>query len=106
MKALRQNRCFHHPQREAAAKCPSCQRHYCRECVSFVSGRMICSACWNAEQAQEKPSSKRWGQLGEVAVVSLSFLLVWAAIAGFGRLMASLPDPLHDATVWEELATE
>jgi formylmethanofuran dehydrogenase subunit E len=38
-------RCQRHPGREAAARCPSCQQSFCRECITEHEGRMLCLAC-------------------------------------------------------------
>ena len=42
---LAQSRCFQHAGREAVARCPECERFYCRECVTEHEGRMICRSC-------------------------------------------------------------
>jgi hypothetical protein len=38
-------RCFSHPDREAAARCSTCRRYFCRECVSEHAGLIVCGAC-------------------------------------------------------------
>ncbi len=45
MTALAQQRCFRHDLREAAGRCPSCRRYYCRECLTEHDRRLLCVAC-------------------------------------------------------------
>ena len=42
---LAARRCLVHPDREAAARCPSCRQYYCRECVVEHDARFLCAAC-------------------------------------------------------------
>ncbi len=103
MKELREQRCFHHWEREAAAKCRSCNRHYCRECVTFVGGKMVCAACLAAESQAQTERKRRFGLLAEAACGVLGFLAVWGVVAFAGKLMILIPDRFHDASIWEEI---
>jgi len=38
-------RCFYHDFREAACRCPICQRYFCRECVTEHDDRVLCVEC-------------------------------------------------------------
>jgi hypothetical protein len=42
---LAARRCLVHPDREAAARCPSCHQYYCRECVVEHDALFLCAAC-------------------------------------------------------------
>ena len=42
---LAQQKCFRHDVREAAGRCPACQRYYCRECLTEHHRRLLCVAC-------------------------------------------------------------
>jgi hypothetical protein len=37
--------CHRHPDRPAAARCTSCKRSYCRECIVDHKGRILCGPC-------------------------------------------------------------
>lgn len=105
MSELRQSRCFHHAQREAAAICPSCQRHYCRECVTFVDGKMSCASCLQEEEGESKTKIRpHWGAVGEKLAFVIAFLFLWASFAILGKVMSSIPDEVHDASYWEGLS--
>ena len=45
MTPLVQQRCFRHDLREAAGRCPSCRRYYCRECLTEHDHRLLCVTC-------------------------------------------------------------
>ena len=45
MMPLSQQRCLRHELREAAGRCPSCQRYYCRECLTEHDHRLLCVTC-------------------------------------------------------------
>ena len=89
-------RCFHHLDREAAARCPSCQRFYCRECVTEHDGRMICANCvarLQAPQSVERSGSTMW------AVMSLGgLLLAWLIFYYLGMGLARIPSAFHGGT--------
>ncbi len=104
MGELRQSRCFHHPQREAAALCPSCQRHFCRECVTFVEGKMSCASCLQ-QQRETKPEGRTdWAAAAEKLAFVIAFLFLWGTFAMLGKIMSSIPDTVHDASYWEGLS--
>lgn len=45
MMPLSQERCFRHDLREAAGRCLSCRRFYCRECLTEHDHRLLCVSC-------------------------------------------------------------
>ena len=45
MTSLAQERCFRHDLREAAGRCPSCRRYYCRECLTEHDHQLLCVTC-------------------------------------------------------------
>jgi hypothetical protein len=74
-------RCWNHELREAVCRCPSCGRHFCRECVTEHESRLLCAACLQAI-ALAAPA-RRYGSralLTPVAVLGgllLSFLIFY-----------------------------
>jgi hypothetical protein len=59
MTDLARQRCFNHPGREAIARCPSCRRDFCRECVTEHGDRYLCSSCLRREAANQ-PRPRRF----------------------------------------------
>ena len=95
-------RCFHHPRREAVARCPGCGRFYCRECVTEHEGRVLCAACLAAIGVPGmKTADSRWLAVPTMFLICLSgVLLLWGFFYGLGRVVLSVPAPFHQGTVW------
>ncbi len=97
------SQCSIHASRPATARCPSCRRFYCAECVTEHSGRFVCAACLAAATSERKRARPGlaflhpapWLQLGVALVV------VWAAFYLFARFLGDIPDAFHDGTIWE-----
>ena len=114
--ALTRQRCWNHPAREAAARCPSCARFYCRECVTEHAGRMVCAACLRAEFATGgRPPADDASKGGarrvlramargawQAAQVAAGIVVAWGFFHLAARKLASLPDSFHEGTVWKE----
>ncbi len=103
---LTRQRCWLHPAREAAARCPSCQRFYCRECVTEHDGRLLCAACLRAKVAAvPATAARRWRALarglGRVGALLVSVGLLWGIFLLFGRTLARIPAPFHEGTLWK-----
>ena len=99
---LHNRRCAHHAEREAAARCPSCKAFYCRECITEHDGRFLCAGCLAKKVREETRARISWIPLrrclqaaGGLALLTVFFLLV-------GRVLMSIPDHFHQATVWEK----
>jgi len=60
MTTLAQERCFRHDLREAAGRCPSCRRYYCRECLTEHDHRLLCVACLAKLPSSQAPIRKPW----------------------------------------------
>lgn len=86
-------RCFNHADREAAARCPSCQRFYCRECVTEHEGRMTCANCvarLRAPRSKQRSSGVLW------SVFSIGgMLLAWLIFYYLGMGLARIPSTFH-----------
>lgn len=102
MASLAEQRCFNHAVREAVARCPSCRRFYCRECVTEHSDRLMCAACIAAEAAPATGRKRSWRPLGAVAQLMLGFAIVWIAFLLLGQTLLELPAAFHEGTVWQE----
>ncbi len=100
---LAKSQCTIHPERAATARCPSCRRFFCGECVTEHDGRLVCSACLAAgSEARRTPARKAsvfhpaaWIQWG------LALGIVWVLFYFFARFLGDIPDAFHDGTIWE-----
>lgn len=97
---LAANRCFNHTGREAIALCTSCERHYCKECVTEHRGRMTCSFCLN--QLSEKKERRKSMLLLPVkaAETGVGLTLLWLVFYYLGRLLILIPSSFHEGTFW------
>ena len=110
---LTRQRCWNHPEREAAVRCPSCERFYCRECVTEHAGRMVCAACLRAEFAaaerRPRPGSGTVGRAvrataagaWQAAQVGGGIVLAWFFFHLAAQKLASLPENFHEGTFWK-----
>lgn len=93
-------RCLQHPYREAAARCPSCGRFFCRECVTEQEGRVLCAACLAASSATD---GRRRGFLPGLAATTASLagmLLLWGIFYYLGKALLRIPAAFHEGTFW------
>ena len=66
--------CFLHPQREAAARCVSCGRSFCRECVTPLDRRMYCAACFKEKTGAKEKHKRDWFLLSVASQFVLGLL--------------------------------
>lgn len=96
-------RCWNHPQREAAARCPGCRRFFCRECVSEHAGRMLCASCLrNPVPDNQRAGRIAWAPIGRALAAAGGLLVVWVSLQAYGQYLAALPDASHQRVLWRE----
>lgn len=95
--------CFHHPQREAAAKCVGCGNAFCRECVTPVDRRMFCASCLREKTAVKEATKRDYFVLSVAAQAALGLMALWFTTYFFGRALLELPSSFHEGTLWEKL---
>lgn len=102
MVALAAQRCQHHAQRQAVARCPACGRYFCRECVTEHDGRVLCAACLHAllHPAEGARQGWRWG--GRCVSAAVSFAMLWLLFYWLAQGLLSLPEIFHEETSWQE----
>ena len=98
MAELRTRRCFHHPAREAAARCPACGRFYCHECIAEHEERVLCADCLARETGSK--GGRRRAHLGLTVRAVIGLLMVWFLLYGMGRVLLALPSAFHDGHMW------
>jgi len=94
-------RCFHHEFREAASRCPSCGRYFCRECVTEHEDQVICAECLKNLIAARPPSSLSFRRFLRGLLPVAGLLLAWLCFYAVGRTLLLIPVSVHDGTVWE-----
>ncbi len=107
---LTRQRCWVHLEREAAARCPSCARFYCRECVTEHAGRVICAACLRDLLAAAAAKRRRTGAgarrvlavFTRGAQLAFSVTLTWFFFHLLGHWLLAGTAQFHEATLWKE----
>jgi hypothetical protein len=103
MAALVHQRCFHHSQREAVARCPECHQFYCRECITEHDDRVICAACLRKIAVAAAPTRRSFAHVVMPMVQTAGALvLLWLFFYFFGAALLSLPSSFHEGSVWME----
>lgn len=101
MATLSQQRCFLHATREAVARCPRCERYYCRECITEHEGRIICAAC--LREISIPSEVKRRSRFVAPALQLLAGVMILiVAFSVVARLLLLLPHDYHEGTVWQQ----
>ena len=93
---LARQRCLHHPDREAAFRCPLCRRNYCRECGVEHDGRILCAACLKKLAVRRQPRSAQWSRLAISASSVIGLLIAWLFFFYLGQWLLSTPTVFHN----------
>jgi hypothetical protein len=103
MSALTLERCLHHHEREAVARCPECRRFFCRECVIEHEERVICAGCL-ARMAAVPATPRRVRLLAATPLVSgvSGIFIAWLVFYIMGRMLLAIPADFHASKLWKE----
>jgi len=95
---LAARRCLVHPDREAAARCPSCHQYYCRECVVEHESRFLCAACLQKSiTAGTKRSAFRFDWLSPLRLL-LGFTGAYLSFYVIERILLLIPVNVYNGT--------
>jgi hypothetical protein len=95
---LAARRCLVHPDREAAARCPSCHHYYCRECVVEHESRFLCAACLQKSiAAGTKRSALRFDWLSPLRLL-LGFAGAYISFYVIERILLLIPVNVYNGT--------
>ncbi len=94
--------CTIHVGRPATARCPSCQRFFCGECVTEHGGKLVCASCLAAAaKAKSPPRARRRLRPAPVVQTAVALAVAWALFYYFATFLTGIPDAFHDGTIWE-----
>jgi hypothetical protein len=91
MSSLSSLRCFNHGTREAVARCPECERFYCRECISDYDGIAICASCLGAKATPEEKVPRNFDVLFDVSRIVIGLMFCWLLLYVTGTLLQMFP---------------
>ncbi|MBL7645182.1 MAG: rhomboid family protein [Candidatus Hydrogenedentes bacterium] len=95
MGSLTLTRCFNHGQREAVARCPSCRRHYCRECVTEHDHKLLCASCIQALASAQVATERRPWPIIPTLQLLVALFVLWLSFYGVGRALLLVPSQFH-----------
>ncbi len=95
MNALRDRRCFHHPHREAVARCPECRRFYCRECAVEHDSRLLCADCLARTRADGTARRPSWPWHLPLRLLT-GLVGLWFLFYVMGRALLLMPTAFHE----------
>lgn len=98
---LQTTRCFHHPAREAVARCPGCRRTFCRECIVDYASLALCADCM-AQRSESIAAGRSRRRLFMALVALAGWFGLWFAFYAFGRLLLALPSSFHEGGIWTQ----
>ena len=109
MEMLTRQRCLHHPERQAVARCPGCGSFHCRECITEHDGRVMCAGCLKQLlKPQETGKGKRgvWVKratsiMAKAGAAIVGVFVVWLFFFLCGKALVAIPTSFHDGTVWK-----
>jgi hypothetical protein len=99
-RTLSARRCARHPDREAAARCPSCGGFFCRECVVEHEGRLLCTACLAKQAALSKERRGAWARVRRPLGLAAATLAAILIFYGMGSILLNVPPEFHEGTIW------
>lgn len=96
-------RCTHHAGREAVARCPACQRFFCRECITEHDRRVLCADCLRRLAATPARKASRRGDVALTAAGVAGLFVIWVLFYLAGQALLLIPSSFHEGTWWEGL---
>ena len=97
---LTEQRCLHHPDREAVARCPGCGGFFCRECIVEHEDRVICAACLKKIAHQSEAKRSRFAGAFRALLFAAGIFTAWLFFYFAGRLLLTIPSSFHEGTLW------
>lgn len=87
-------RCFHHATREAIGRCKGCSRHYCRECLADVQGKLTCATCMRSE-TEHQPQRFAFRRVLAGVSFFIGVMALWLLFYSLGQLLLEVPEAFH-----------
>ena len=103
MTIVAEQRCFNHRRREAVARCPSCSRYYCRECITEHDDRVLCAACLDEAADTGSKVITHFSGLIRAVQFGCGLFTVWFIFYYLGRILLLIPSSFHEGTLWKTI---
>ena len=99
-------RCHHHVEREAVARCPECRRFFCRECITEHDDRVICASCLQKISVKKNARRGRFAGVGRMFLCMMGIIVAWIFFYSMGRVLLQTKTSFHEGTVWQRDAED
>lgn len=99
-------KCYNHALREAVARCPSCGRFLCRECVTEHDGQILCALCLGQPRTVLARESLPWLWFRRASLCLLGLLAAWVFFYLLGEVLLAIPAEVHEGTIWQSVWEE
>jgi hypothetical protein len=106
MTSLVHQRCLHHADREAVARCPECKKFFCRECISEHDGRILCASCLVRLSASPQRRKRSFEGVFLILQSALAVVIIWFFFFEIGRTLLSIPAAFHEGRIWQIYESE
>lgn len=98
-------RCYNHGEREAAALCTRCRKPQCRECVTEHAGQVLCRGCLGHPSGISGQQRSIGPFVAQAVILGLSIASLLLVFVLLGKLLTSIPQDVHEGTVWQSDAS-
>jgi len=102
MNDISRQKCGNHPGREAVARCPECERFFCRECVTEHENRVICSRCLDRQAGARARRESPIGAVFLATRIVAATLVLWLVFYYLGQSLIQLPSSFHEGALWRD----
>ena len=102
MATLALQRCLHHGEREAIARCPECGSFFCRECITEHDERIICASCLAKLTRPPEAKARRFrlAALRPWVGAFSGIVVAWLCFYFIGRMLVAIPSDFHADSIW------
>ncbi|MGQ9591847.1 MAG: rhomboid family protein [Planctomycetota bacterium] len=97
MNELASQRCFHHAEREAAARCTECGRFFCRECAVEHEDRILCAPCLRKAVRAGPARRRRFVPFLRLLQCALGILTAWLFFYVAGEALLAIQRSVREA---------
>ena len=92
---LSRQRCANHALREAVARCPECHRHFCRECITEHSGKLLCNNCLETSIVKQSKRRNWINALFALLGCFIGFLIALGCFYTVAKAISAIPQQYH-----------
>ena len=101
MNDISQQRCLNHMLREAVARCPDCNRFFCRECITEHEDMVLCTSCLRKRLNLGPRKFQRFQWILRSGYFLSGLTLLYVIFYYAAQILVALPSDFHEGTLWQ-----